>query len=139
MGEPGERTPAEKEGGHGNRSIFRRPRARMRVSGAGYLEQEATAFGLPLPAAAGRFEYLEDTLELAMHMWLGTRRPTMAEESPWSHRNSTPGPSVRRTLACSSAVPENGAPCASWRGTRMPPTSSTCPTSGQRCHTRIPS
>jgi len=43
--------------------------------GAGYLEQEARAFALPLPPIAVRFEYLEDTLRLAHEMWAGHDGP----------------------------------------------------------------
>jgi F420-dependent oxidoreductase-like protein len=39
--------------------------------GAGYLEHEAAAFGFPLPPAPERFDWLEDTLRLAHHMWAG--------------------------------------------------------------------
>lgn len=43
--------------------------------GAGYLDAEATAFGLPLPETSVRFEYLEDALELAHRMWSGDTSP----------------------------------------------------------------
>ncbi len=39
--------------------------------GAGYQEDEAHAMGLPLPEVAERFERLEETLRLALHMWAG--------------------------------------------------------------------
>jgi alkanesulfonate monooxygenase SsuD/methylene tetrahydromethanopterin reductase-like flavin-dependent oxidoreductase (luciferase family) len=39
--------------------------------GAGYHEQEAHDFGVPLPPTAERFQWLADTLELARHMWAG--------------------------------------------------------------------
>lgn len=39
--------------------------------GAGYLQAEADALGLPLPPTAERFEWLEDTLALARRMWAG--------------------------------------------------------------------
>jgi F420-dependent oxidoreductase-like protein len=39
--------------------------------GAGYLEDEARALGLPLPPAAERFDRLEETLRLAVQMWSG--------------------------------------------------------------------
>ncbi|HEY7173276.1 MAG TPA: LLM class F420-dependent oxidoreductase, partial [Micromonosporaceae bacterium] len=39
--------------------------------GAGYLQSEADAMGLPLPPTAERFEHLTDTLRLAHQMWAG--------------------------------------------------------------------
>jgi F420-dependent oxidoreductase-like protein len=39
--------------------------------GAGYHEGEALALGLSLPAAAERYERLEETLRLALQMWAG--------------------------------------------------------------------
>jgi alkanesulfonate monooxygenase SsuD/methylene tetrahydromethanopterin reductase-like flavin-dependent oxidoreductase (luciferase family) len=50
--------------------------------GAGYLQMEADAMGLPLPAVAERFEWLEDALELATQMWAG-------DESPFEGRRAT--------------------------------------------------
>jgi F420-dependent oxidoreductase-like protein len=43
--------------------------------GAGYLEDEARAMGLPLPPTAERFERLDETLRLAIQMWTGETRP----------------------------------------------------------------
>jgi len=43
--------------------------------GAGYLEDEARAMDLPLPAVAERFERLEETLRLALQMWSGDSSP----------------------------------------------------------------
>jgi F420-dependent oxidoreductase-like protein len=37
--------------------------------GAGYLESEARAFGVPLPPTRERFERLEEILQIAAHMW----------------------------------------------------------------------
>jgi alkanesulfonate monooxygenase SsuD/methylene tetrahydromethanopterin reductase-like flavin-dependent oxidoreductase (luciferase family) len=39
--------------------------------GAGYLQAEADAMGVPLPAVAERFEALEDAVQLALRMWSG--------------------------------------------------------------------
>jgi F420-dependent oxidoreductase-like protein len=39
--------------------------------GAGYHQEEADGLGLPLPPTVERFEWLEDTLELARRMWSG--------------------------------------------------------------------
>jgi F420-dependent oxidoreductase-like protein len=49
-------------------------RARFGV-GAGYHEEEARAFGLPLPPTAERFAVLEDTLRLAHRMFAGDAGP----------------------------------------------------------------
>ena len=43
--------------------------------GAGYLQEEADAMGLPLPPTGERFEHLEDTLELAHHLWSQNTSP----------------------------------------------------------------
>ncbi len=43
--------------------------------GAGYLEDEAQAMGLPLPVVAERFERLEETLQIAARMWAGDDAP----------------------------------------------------------------
>jgi alkanesulfonate monooxygenase SsuD/methylene tetrahydromethanopterin reductase-like flavin-dependent oxidoreductase (luciferase family) len=37
--------------------------------GAGYHDSEARAMGLPRPPVAERFELLEETLHIALHMW----------------------------------------------------------------------
>src|SRR3954463_6362207 len=49
-------------------------RARFGV-GAGYHEEEARAFGLPLPPTAERFAVLEDTLRLAHRMFASDAGP----------------------------------------------------------------
>lgn len=43
--------------------------------GAGYHQGEADALGLPLPPAPERFAILEETLQLAAHMWRGDTSP----------------------------------------------------------------
>ncbi len=43
--------------------------------GAGYEQNEARAMDLPLPPVGERFERLEETLQLALHMWSGDRSP----------------------------------------------------------------
>lgn len=43
--------------------------------GAGYQVQEGDDFGVPLPETAERFEWLEDTLALALQMWDGGESP----------------------------------------------------------------
>lgn len=43
--------------------------------GAGYQEEEARAMDLPLPPLAERFDRLDETLQLALHMWSGDSAP----------------------------------------------------------------
>ena len=43
--------------------------------GAGWNEEEAVALGLPRPLAGGRFEKLEETLQIAKQMWTGDQTP----------------------------------------------------------------
>ena len=43
--------------------------------GAGWYQREARGLGLPLPDVKERFERLEETLQIANHMWSGQRTP----------------------------------------------------------------
>ena len=43
--------------------------------GAGWYQREARGLGLPLPDIQERFERLEETLQIANHMWSGQRTP----------------------------------------------------------------
>ena len=43
--------------------------------GAGWYKREARGLGLPLPDLKERFERLEETLQIANHMWSGERTP----------------------------------------------------------------
>jgi F420-dependent oxidoreductase-like protein len=43
--------------------------------GAGWYEREARGLGFPFPSTRERFELLEETLQLAHHMWAGRREP----------------------------------------------------------------
>jgi alkanesulfonate monooxygenase SsuD/methylene tetrahydromethanopterin reductase-like flavin-dependent oxidoreductase (luciferase family) len=43
--------------------------------GAGWNEQEARGLGLPLPPLKERFERLDETLQIAHHMWRGDTSP----------------------------------------------------------------
>lgn len=45
--------------------------------GAGWYTREARGLGLPLPGLKERFERLEETLQIAKHMWSGQRTPYM--------------------------------------------------------------
>jgi F420-dependent oxidoreductase-like protein len=43
--------------------------------GAGWYEREARGLGVPYPDTKERFERLEETLQIAKHMWAGRRTP----------------------------------------------------------------
>ncbi len=43
--------------------------------GAAWYEQEATGLGIPFPPLAERFRRLEETLQIAHHMWSGNTAP----------------------------------------------------------------
>ncbi len=43
--------------------------------GAGWYEREARGLGFPFPPTRERFEMLEETLQLAHHLWAGRREP----------------------------------------------------------------
>jgi F420-dependent oxidoreductase-like protein len=43
--------------------------------GAAWMEREHLGFGIPFPPARERFERLEETLQLAQHMWAGRTEP----------------------------------------------------------------
>jgi F420-dependent oxidoreductase-like protein len=43
--------------------------------GAAWNEQEAVGLGIPFPPLKERFERLEETLQIAKHMWAGKREP----------------------------------------------------------------
>jgi len=43
--------------------------------GAAWYDREATGLGFPFPPTRERFELLEETLQLAHHMWAGRREP----------------------------------------------------------------
>lgn len=54
--------------------VLSRGRAWLGI-GAGYHQFEAEATGMFLPPTAERFERLEETLQLALHMWSGDDKP----------------------------------------------------------------
>jgi F420-dependent oxidoreductase-like protein len=43
--------------------------------GAGWFEREAKGLGIPFPPLKERFERLEETLQIAKHMWAGSAKP----------------------------------------------------------------
>lgn len=49
-------------------------RACFGIGAAGY-EEEHSGLGIPFPSAAERFERLEETLQIALQMWAGDRKP----------------------------------------------------------------
>jgi alkanesulfonate monooxygenase SsuD/methylene tetrahydromethanopterin reductase-like flavin-dependent oxidoreductase (luciferase family) len=60
--------------------------------GAGYQRDEADALGLPFPSTSERFEYLEDTLRLAQHMWSDDLHPFSGARAHAAHPVSRPRP-----------------------------------------------
>jgi alkanesulfonate monooxygenase SsuD/methylene tetrahydromethanopterin reductase-like flavin-dependent oxidoreductase (luciferase family) len=50
--------------------------------GAGYLEEEARRFAVPLPAVKERFDALEATLQTALAMWQDTSPPPASRPHP---------------------------------------------------------
>jgi len=63
--------------------------------GAGYLQAEADAMGVPFPGIAERFEVLEDTLRLARHMWTGDDAPFTGHRLDAARPVGSPRPSTR--------------------------------------------
>ena len=47
--------------------------------GAGWYKREARGRGLPLPEVSERFARLEETLQIAKHMWSGQRTPDLGK------------------------------------------------------------
>lgn len=60
--------------------------------GAGWNEEEAVALGLPRPLAGGRFEKLEETLQIAKQMWAGDERPFKGKHYQLERPLSSPQP-----------------------------------------------
>lgn len=63
--------------------------------GAGHHEGEARAMDLPFPPTAERFERMEETLRIALHMWSGERTPFQGKHYHLENPVSSPQP-VRR-------------------------------------------
>jgi F420-dependent oxidoreductase-like protein len=66
--------------------------------GAGYHQQEADDMGLSLPPTGERFDWLEDTLQLARQMWAG-------DEAPFVGRRARAGRPIGRPAPRSSPHP----------------------------------
>jgi F420-dependent oxidoreductase-like protein len=63
--------------------------------GAGYHGAEASAMGLPLPPARERYEWLEETLQIAGRMWAGDESPFEGRHHRLLKPVSSPGPARR--------------------------------------------
>ncbi len=98
--------------------------------GAGWYEREARGLGLPFPPTKERFERLEETLQIAHHMWSGDaaplRRPALharrADQQPAAYQQAASADHHRRTRASERRS-------GSSRSTAMP---ATCSRSGAR-------
>jgi F420-dependent oxidoreductase-like protein len=60
--------------------------------GAGWNEDEAVGLGLPRPLAGGRFEKLEETLQIAIQMWSGETKPYKGKHYQLEHPICSPLP-----------------------------------------------
>jgi alkanesulfonate monooxygenase SsuD/methylene tetrahydromethanopterin reductase-like flavin-dependent oxidoreductase (luciferase family) len=74
--------------------VLSRGRAWLGI-GAGYHADEAAAFGVPLPATAARFEWLDDTLRLAQQMWSGDGTRFVGHRVVAEQPVSSPAPATR--------------------------------------------
>ncbi len=63
--------------------------------GAGWYDREAAGLGFPFPSTATRFEWLEETLQLAGHMWSGNREPFESSHFRLAEPLSSPMPLSR--------------------------------------------
>jgi F420-dependent oxidoreductase-like protein len=60
--------------------------------GAGWYEREARGLGLPFPRVKERFELLEETLKIALHMWQGSMQPMYGKHYSLAEPLSSPPP-----------------------------------------------
>jgi F420-dependent oxidoreductase-like protein len=60
--------------------------------GAGWYEREARGLGLPFPPLKERFERLEETLQIAHHMWSGERTPYEGKHYRLAEPTNSPAP-----------------------------------------------
>ena len=94
--------------------------------GAGWFEAEHTAYGIPFPPTAERFDRLEEQLAIITGLWetpVGQRFSFAGKYYPVSDSAACPSRSARLVRRCSSAGGVRGVPRSSPRGT---PTSTTC-------------
>jgi F420-dependent oxidoreductase-like protein len=60
--------------------------------GAGWYEREAVGLGVPFPPLKERFERLEETLQIALHMWSGNAAPYNGSHYRLAEPLSSPRP-----------------------------------------------
>ena len=60
--------------------------------GAGWNHEEAVGLGLPSPLAGGRFEELEETLQITKQMWAGDEKPYNGKQFTLERPISNPQP-----------------------------------------------
>jgi F420-dependent oxidoreductase-like protein len=60
--------------------------------GAAWNEQEAVGLGIPFPPLKERFERLEETLQIAKHMWSGNREPYQGQHYHLAEPINSPQP-----------------------------------------------
>src|SRR5262245_54358537 len=63
--------------------------------GAGWFEREAAGLGIPFPPLRERFERLEETLQIARHMWAGNRTPFVGKHYQLAEPLNNPQPLSR--------------------------------------------
>ncbi|MGB7946826.1 MAG: LLM class F420-dependent oxidoreductase [Candidatus Binatia bacterium] len=63
--------------------------------GAGWYEREAVGLGIPFPPLRERFERLEETLQIAKHMWSGTSTAYRGKHYHLAEPLSVPQPLAR--------------------------------------------
>lgn len=60
--------------------------------GAGWYEREAVGLGLSLPPVRERFERMEETLQIALHLWSGDRAPFSGRHYQLAEPRNVPQP-----------------------------------------------
>lgn len=63
--------------------------------GAAWYDREAAGLGFPFPPVKERFEWLEETLQLAHHMWAGNRDPFVSAHYALAEPITSPMPLSR--------------------------------------------
>ncbi len=95
--------------------------------GAGWFEREARGLGVPFPPTAERFERLEETLQIAQHMWRGEVKPYDGTHYRLEETLNSPQALSRPHLPVISAAWARGRPCGWSRSTPTPATCSPSP------------